>query len=260
MAALSRRAFLRVAALHAAAVAVAGCGAAPSSDASPVGSVATGPAAAPAAPSREAPTAPPRPSAEVTPLAQDTRSAQEEPACQDTGWAREWDGVIAAARREGALSLLTMVGGGYRAKRWGAAVLTQLLVVQRPTFIGGAPGEVTEPLMQGRFPNALGVRPKALRPLQEQGRGHNVRNLDLPDADFVATISLFSLDRAPHPAAATLFANWMVTREGQTILTRSLPTNSARTDVQAFEPDRQANYRHTADTQQLVSTLLGRSA
>jgi ABC-type Fe3+ transport system substrate-binding protein len=114
------------------------------------------------------------------------------------------------------------------------------------------------------------VRPKALRPLQEQGLGHNVRYLDLPDADFVATNAMFHFDRAPHPAAARLFANWILTPEAQTILTRGLGTNSARTDVEAFEPDgvgtagkayyerdREANYQHTAETQRLVRSLLG---
>ena len=75
--------------------------------------------------------------------------------------------------------------------------------------------------------------------------------------------------RTPHPAAARLFANWLLTREGQTVLTSSLPANSARTDVPPhqsegvaapgvayYEPDREANYPHTADTQRLVRSLL----
>ncbi len=151
-------------------------------------------------------------------------------------------------------------------------MVKQLLVDQQPTFSRGAPREIAESLVRGRHPIALGVRPKALRPLQEQGLGHNVKYLNLPDADFIATISMFYFDRAPHPATARLFANWILTREGQTILTSSLPTNSARTDVDAFEPDgtgtagksyyepdREANYKHTADTQKFIYQLLGRT-
>jgi ABC-type Fe3+ transport system substrate-binding protein len=83
---------------------------------------------------------------------------------------------------------------------------------------------------------------------------------------------LFCFDRAPHPAAAALFANWILTHEVQTILTSGLRTNSAHTDVDPFEPDgigdenktyyeqdREANYAHTTATQQFVNGLLGRA-
>ena len=74
--------------------------------------------------------------------------------------------------------------------------------------------------------------------------------------------------RADRPAAARLFANWVLTQEGQTILTASLPTNSARTDVAPslavgvgagpayYEPERETNYRSTAETERLVRDLL----
>jgi hypothetical protein len=64
-----------------------------------------------------------------------------------------------------------------------------------------------------------------------------VRYHDLPDADFVPSGSLLHFDRAPRPAAAQLFANRILTREGQTLLAGSLQTNSARTDVPAFQAD-----------------------
>jgi len=154
------------------------------------------------------------------------------------------------------------------ARSRGANVLKRLLVDQRPALsVGGR--DLAEALVHGRYPIALGVRPKALQEFRDQGLGHKVRFLDLPDADFVPSTALLYFDRAPHPAAAKLFANWILTREGQTILTSSLPTNSARTDVEPFEPDgigtagvtyyepdREANYAHIADTRTFVSNLL----
>jgi len=164
-----------------------------------------------------------------------------------------------------------MLSAASIARSWGTDVLKRLLVDQRPTFSPEAGRAVTEPLVRGQYPIALGVRPKALQEFRDQGLGHTVTFLDLPDADFTATLSLLYFDRAPHPAAAALFANWILTQEGQTILTRSLPTNSARTDVQAFEPDgigapdkpyyepdRETNHGHTASTQRFVTSLLGR--
>jgi hypothetical protein len=67
-----------------------------------------------------------------------------------------------------------------------------------------------------------------------------------------------------------LFANWLLTQEGQTTLTGNLRTNSARLDVTPsvatgvgtggkayYEPEREANYPRTAATQRLVRALLG---
>jgi iron(III) transport system substrate-binding protein len=155
------------------------------------------------------------------------------------------------------------------ARAWGSSILKPLLVDQRPVIVNGGPASVAEPLARGRYPIALGVRPKALDPLRERGIGFRVRYLDLPDADFVPTGSLLYFDRAPHPAAARLFANWVLTREGQAILAGSLQTNSARTDLGPFqidetgrpngayyEPDRETNLAHTAATEALVRALL----
>jgi len=156
-------------------------------------------------------------------------------------------------------------------KSRGQAVLTELLVDQSPVVsVGGR--DLAEGLVSGRYPVALGLRPKSLAAFREKGLADHVAFLDLPDADFVPSTALLYLDRAPHPTAAKLFANWILSQEGQTILTRDTPTNSARSDVAAFEPDgigtagatyfdpdREANYAHTAATQRFVNGLLGRA-
>ena len=155
------------------------------------------------------------------------------------------------------------------ARSSGTDVLRRLLVDQRPTFTGEA-SHLAESLVRGRYPVALGVRPKALAPFQDEGLAQKVRWLDLPDADFAVTTSLLHFDRAPHPAAAKLFANWVLTQQGQTVLAGSLPTNSARTDVPTFdpdgvgrasaayyEPDRESNVQHTAATRAFIGGLAG---
>jgi iron(III) transport system substrate-binding protein len=122
---------------------------------------------------------------------------------------------------------------------WGDEVLRRLLVDQRPAFISGSgwDSSLATAFVRGPYPIAQGLRPKPLADARAQGLAQHLRYLDLPDADFVPSTALLSLDQAPHPAAARLFANWILTREGQTVLTSSLPTNSARTDVPPFEPD-----------------------
>jgi iron(III) transport system substrate-binding protein len=156
------------------------------------------------------------------------------------------------------------------ARTWGTDVMRQLLIDQRLTFANTG-RHLTEALARGEFPVALGVRPKALAALDEPQLAQKVRFLDLPDADYVATTPILYVDRAPHPAAARLFANWVLTRSGQELLASSLPTNSARLDVapfaldgvasvggQYYEADREANFAYTAETQQFVTAQLGR--
>jgi iron(III) transport system substrate-binding protein len=179
-----------------------------------------------------------------------------------------WRGKIVSSDPRLGLGLNSAAGV---AMSRGTEVLKQLLVDQRPAIRTQA-RQLVEAIVRGTHPIALGVRPKALQPFLDQGLGGQVRYLDLPEADFAVTTAMLYFDRAPHPAAARLFANWILTQEGQTILTSSLPTNSARTDVPAFEPqgvgtaggayyepDREASYQHTANTQQLIQRLLGRA-
>jgi len=177
-----------------------------------------------------------------------------------------WRGKILSLDPRGGTALLSATS---LARARGFEMLTRLLVDQRPVFSRtGSGSEITESLVRGDYPIALGVRPKALNPLREKGLGHNVRYLDLPDADFVATNLLFSFTRAAHPSAATLFVNWMLTQEMQTLLTAGLHTNSARTDVPPsepdgvatagqsyYEPERETNAAHAAATQRLVNSL-----
>ena len=161
------------------------------------------------------------------------------------------------------------------ARRWGNDAMRRLLVEQRPRFtpvsLGGR--ELGEVFLRERYPIVQGLRPKPLNELRAVGRAQSVKYLDLPDADYVPSTALLYADGARHPAAARLFANWLLTQEGQTVLTSSLPTNSARTDVAPyepdcigqpgnpyFEPDREASYAHTAATQRLVTGLLGPGA
>jgi iron(III) transport system substrate-binding protein len=152
-------------------------------------------------------------------------------------------------------------------RAWGDETVRRLLLDQRPARATSA-AQLAEAVIDGRYPIGMGVRPKALQPFRDEGVRVPVRLLDLPDADFVATTSLLHFANAPHPAAARLFANWVLTHKAQTILAGQARTNSARADVQVFEPhsvasaatyyepDRQSNHAHTARVEQLVRSYL----
>ncbi|MSQ28336.1 MAG: hypothetical protein EXR51_09410 [Dehalococcoidia bacterium] len=46
----------------------------------------------------------------------------------------------------------------------------------------------------------------------------------------------FAFNRAPHPNAAKLFVNWLLTKEGSTVWSKAAGTNSRRTDVPPNDP------------------------
>ena len=154
------------------------------------------------------------------------------------------------------------------AKTYNNDVVKTLLVDQQPKVVGGG-NILIDALADGTYPIAQGIRPKSLQPYRDRGVNH-IKFLDLPDADHVPGTALFAFNNTPHPAAARLFLNWVLTRPGQALLAQHLLTNSARTDVAAyekdgigtpnkpyFEPDRESNYAHTAATQGYVRGLLG---
>lgn len=155
------------------------------------------------------------------------------------------------------------------AKKHGNDVVKALLVEQQPK-VASSMTELMDGLIKGSYPIAQGVRPRGLIPYRDRGEAAQIRFLDLPDADHVPGTALLAFNNTPHPAAARLFVNWVLTREGQTSLAGNLQTNSARSDVNTFEkdgvgrldaayyePDREANYAHTATTLAYVKGLLG---
>ena len=177
----------------------------------------------------------------------------------------KWRGQIISTDPRIGLGL--MAATAVRASH-GDDVLKELLVDQRPVLGPGA-RDTAAKLIDGRFPIGLGLRPKALQPFRDQGLADKIKWLDLPDADFVPSTAMLYFAGAPHPATATLFANWFLGQEAQATLCRSYPTNSARLDVAPFEldcvgapgqtyfePDREASYASLAETQRLVRDLL----
>jgi iron(III) transport system substrate-binding protein len=112
----------------------------------------------------------------------------------------------------------------------GRDVVKQLLVDQQPVF-SRDPRQITQAVIRGEYPVVLGARVEVLQDFVAQGVGKNVQYLDLADADFLPRVCAFAFNRAPHPNAAKLFLNWILTKQGQEILTKDNNFNSARSDV-----------------------------
>ena len=73
-----------------------------------------------------------------------------------------------------------------------------------------------------------------------QGLGTNVREVfDIPELLMVREDAVMLFDRAPHPNAAKLFINWLLSKEGQHAWSAGAKQNSRRTDVAPVNPEKQ---------------------
>src|SRR5207237_644877 len=96
---------------------------------------------------------------------------------------------------------------------------------------------------RGAYPISVGLRDAEIQQLQADGLHVVVTQppTDAPRAVAGGFGGLLGLvNRAPHPNAAKLFANWMLMREGQEALNASERTASVRTDVDSgrwLQPD-----------------------
>src|SRR5207249_4734449 len=83
------------------------------------------------------------------------------------------------------------------------------------------------------YPIALGLNPLLLGQFQKQGLGKNLKLYHFPEMDTVNSSSsaLWLVNKAPHPNAARLFINWLLTKDAQVVWAREVETNSRRVDV-----------------------------
>lgn len=176
----------------------------------------------------------------------------------------KWRGKVITSDPRAGGALFSASNG---AKQHGNDVVKRLLVDQQPK-VAATFTELTEGIVSGAYQIAQGVRARTLQAARGRGEAGHVKFLDLPDADSVSGTGLLAFNNTPHPAAARLFLNWVLTREGQTLMAQNLLTNSARTDVEVYEkdgvgqpgkpyyePDREVNYAPA--TLQFVRGLLG---
>jgi ABC-type Fe3+ transport system substrate-binding protein len=133
---------------------------------------------------------------------------------------------------------------------YGEDFLRKLLRDQK-IVITGDRRQLVEWVVRGRYPIALGLNEYFLTTFQEKGVGKNVIAVTDPKTAIYwssgsSGIGLFN--RAPHPNAAKVYANWLLSKAGQVEWNKT-QTNSRRVDVPPFEASSALkpgqNYRNT---------------
>jgi iron(III) transport system substrate-binding protein len=98
--------------------------------------------------------------------------------------------------------------------------------------------QIADWVVRGRYPIALGLDENDVKVFQSQGLGKNIE--PLPDS-FYKVQQLSSgfggvgiVDRAPHPNAAAVYVNWLLSKEGQEAWS-NVPRISRRFDVKPVD-------------------------
>ncbi len=112
----------------------------------------------------------------------------------------------------------------------------QMLKTQK-LVLSETPKQVVDWAARGNYPILIGADTATLNAYRANGLAKSV-TLVKDDRSTVLSKwgNLMLMQRAPHPNAAKLFANWMLSKEAQTAWSASASVNSRRTDVPPGNP------------------------
>lgn len=111
----------------------------------------------------------------------------------------------------------------------------KLMTDQQPAIIRDR-RQAPEALIRGRYAIAIGILWQVIQEYMSQGVGKNVKTVELTEMAYQPSDTVQVYNKAPHPSAAKLFVNWVLTKEGQTAWSSNLKYNSSRLDVAVAEP------------------------
>src|SRR4051812_20166157 len=122
----------------------------------------------------------------------------------------------------------------------GADGLRRLVLEQDPIFLSNA-NEIAAAVARGKAAIAIASRPdENMREFVAAGLDLDIRSIgNGPDEGYRGTgggsVALFN--NAPHPNAARLFANWIMTKRISVGVAKAQDLNSRRTDIPLLHPD-----------------------
>src|SRR5262247_1510520 len=119
----------------------------------------------------------------------------------------------------------------------GDEIIKKLFVDQEPV-LSRDNRQVAEFMVRGRYPIAVGVNPQILATYQKQGLAKNLKLLHFNEMSTQSSSSstIWLVNRAPHPAAAKVFINWLLTKDAQVVWAKEVETNSRRTGIEPGHP------------------------
>jgi ABC-type Fe3+ transport system substrate-binding protein len=146
----------------------------------------------------------------------------------------EYTGKISMADPRGGSSLSTMA---VLLKFFGEDFVKKLVVDQQPV-ITKEPRQQLQWLISGRYPIAFGLPTSAT--VEYAGRGGSLEDLDQVEGVLAWSQGVGGasfLTHAPHPNAAKVFLNWILTQDVQEHLMKKVRLNSRRKSVTHYDPE-----------------------
>lgn len=146
----------------------------------------------------------------------------------------KWKGqiVMMDPRQQG---VGTLVVGSLR-KDLGDEAVRRIITELEPVFTTDR-RQAAEWVIRGRYPIGIGVVSFYYVPFQEQGLGKDIGYLEAVNPVISSSQSVVvMIAEPPHPNAAKVFLNWLLSRETQEAWSKSTGNNSLRTDVPPGNP------------------------
>lgn len=108
------------------------------------------------------------------------------------------------------------------------------LLADQGIVVTNTPRQIAEWAARGRYPIIIGTIANELAPFQAMGVGKQLERLSLPNQYIGVSPAwgcVMYFANAPHPNAARVFINWLLTTEAQADWAKRSLSNSRRTDV-----------------------------
>ena len=107
------------------------------------------------------------------------------------------------------------------------------LYIDNEVILSSDRRQMADWLARGTYPISMGVREEDFQRLQAEGFSLEIINslADFPGYLAVGAGHLVVVNRAPHPNAARLFANWLASKEGLQLYSRLMGEPTMRADV-----------------------------
>jgi len=148
-------------------------------------------------------------------------------------WDPAWKGKIVMGDTRVPTTATPMLGAWLLT--FGEDKVRTFLQTQQPV-ISNQPRQIAEWLVRGQYPIAFGVGVPDMTNFAKQGLDLSQVKPLAPDDpggvvadDGTGSIALFN--KAPHPNAARVLINWLMSQDGQTVAAKLTGYNSRRTDV-----------------------------
>jgi iron(III) transport system substrate-binding protein len=140
----------------------------------------------------------------------------------------------------------------------GEDFVRKILFSQDPVSVDNQ-RQVTEWLVQGRYPIAIGVSEDALEDFRAQGIAGSVESLKDAATLSTAAMGITLLKNPPHPNAVKVFLRWFLSKDGQdAYVERGAPNSvSRRLDARVMYPDATPDWAHLGDYKVILGTPSG---